>query len=330
MLSGLVAASEKTQGNRLPRLDLSRCLLARNSNSTCARCQDACTHKAINLQQRPLAPDSERCRGCLACTRECRTGALSLPTDNLRHTLASLDRQSHLVVSCTKNFHCEAQIKIPCLGGLPEELLVALLAASSAPITVDLSLCRNCDRGEVAGRVEEMVQKVARIFPAETAGGRLTVCWRQSALPSPAQERRAFFRSLRDMAVSGSRSLLAAEQQGREPAFSRKQVPEPRLLLQDALTNASAAMAALIAEHYFYTLYVVAACNLCGACAGVCPSGALRVSRSETGRTLDFLPKNCTGCGACREICRQTAMHLAKGATLEGIGGHAVHQAGPL
>ncbi len=44
-------------------------------------------------------------------------------------------------------------------------------------------------------------------------------------------------------------------------------------------------------------------CSLCGACAEVCPSGALVV-----GRTVDVDPGQCHGCGLCVEVCPEDAL----------------------
>lgn len=329
MLSGLVAASEKTRKNALPRLELSRCLLARNSNSTCNRCQTACQSNAINLKQKPLSLDNERCNGCLACTRKCKTGALALPLNNLHESLDTLGRNSLLVISCTKNFLQETHIKLPCLGGLPEELLVALLAGTSARITVDLSPCQNCEKKAVSRTVEESARRIAQIFPAEMTTERLTVRRKQTVGRSSDQERRAFFRSLCDVALVVSRNILTAPPQDQEKSFSRKNVPAQLLLLHYALDNSSAHMAALIAKNFFHTMHVAPSCNLCGACVGVCPSGALHISGSETNKALMFHPRNCTGCEACSEICGQASMHLVRGANQKNMTGYPVRRNAP-
>ncbi len=52
-------------------------------------------------------------------------------------------------------------------------------------------------------------------------------------------------------------------------------------------------------------------CFQCGACTGVCPSGALYVQRSDM--AVIFAPDKCTGCGLCVTICPVRAMQVFLG-----------------
>ncbi len=48
-------------------------------------------------------------------------------------------------------------------------------------------------------------------------------------------------------------------------------------------------------------------CGYCGACVGVCPTGALELV--ETWLEVD---NSCTNCGACAKICPVGALELVK------------------
>ncbi len=52
-------------------------------------------------------------------------------------------------------------------------------------------------------------------------------------------------------------------------------------------------------------------CFQCGACTGVCPSGALYIARPEM--AVVFEAENCTGCGLCVTICPVRAMQVFLG-----------------
>ncbi len=52
-------------------------------------------------------------------------------------------------------------------------------------------------------------------------------------------------------------------------------------------------------------------CFQCGACTGVCPSGALYVQRDDM--SVVFSPDKCTGCGLCVAICPVRAMQVFLG-----------------
>ena len=47
-------------------------------------------------------------------------------------------------------------------------------------------------------------------------------------------------------------------------------------------------------------------CFECGACTGICPTGALYISRPEM--AVLFAPDKCSGCGLCVNVCPVRAM----------------------
>jgi len=59
-------------------------------------------------------------------------------------------------------------------------------------------------------------------------------------------------------------------------------------------------------------------CFQCGACTGVCPTGALSISRPDM--SVPFLPEKCTGCGLCVTICPVRAMEISLDRTIREIG----------
>jgi ferredoxin len=50
-------------------------------------------------------------------------------------------------------------------------------------------------------------------------------------------------------------------------------------------------------------------CYQCGACTGICPTGALSIHRPEM--TVIFEPERCTGCGLCVTVCPVRAMQVS-------------------
>ncbi|MDP2105748.1 MAG: 4Fe-4S binding protein, partial [Desulfobulbaceae bacterium] len=50
-------------------------------------------------------------------------------------------------------------------------------------------------------------------------------------------------------------------------------------------------------------------CFQCGACTGLCPTGALAVKRPEM--SVPFDPEKCTGCGLCVTVCPVRAMSVS-------------------
>ncbi|HIJ78121.1 MAG: 4Fe-4S binding protein [Desulfobulbaceae bacterium] len=323
MLSSLVSTDNNQRGN-LPRLDLSRCLRTRNRNSNCTKCQILCQKKAISFEQKKLTLEEDVCNGCLLCTGGCKTGALTIPFDGLGDIFLSLCKSDLIVISCEKNLINESHIKLSCLGGLSEELLVSLLTATNAKIKIDLSNCPQCEKENVSSIIAEKIHKVMVIFP-DKLSSRIDIVSKTKSYYTNFQERRAFFRALRDVAYKSTQAIWTNNKPTSKKSYSNKKIPENRQLLRHAIVNAHDSTGATIAENYFFSMTIDASCNFCGMCIGVCPTGALKISREDKTKSLIFQPHICTGCDACHEICKQRAIVLTKGIDLKKLTGYTAH-----
>ncbi len=58
-------------------------------------------------------------------------------------------------------------------------------------------------------------------------------------------------------------------------------------------------------------------CFQCGACTGICPTGALSIDRKDM--AVLFTPDKCTGCGLCVHICPVRAMEISIGRTIRAV-----------
>ncbi len=56
-------------------------------------------------------------------------------------------------------------------------------------------------------------------------------------------------------------------------------------------------------------------CFQCGACTGICPTGALYIQRPEMAVLFD--PEICSGCGLCVTVCPVRAMEVSLDKSLE-------------
>jgi Fe-S-cluster-containing hydrogenase component 2 len=50
-------------------------------------------------------------------------------------------------------------------------------------------------------------------------------------------------------------------------------------------------------------------CYQCGACTGICPTGALALRRPAM--EVIFAPEKCTACGLCVSVCPARAMEVS-------------------
>lgn len=58
-------------------------------------------------------------------------------------------------------------------------------------------------------------------------------------------------------------------------------------------------------------------CYQCGACTGICPTGALYIQRPEMAVLFD--PEKCTGCGLCVTLCPVRAMEVSLNRTIRSM-----------
>ncbi|MEW6427188.1 MAG: NIL domain-containing protein [Thermodesulfobacteriota bacterium] len=58
-------------------------------------------------------------------------------------------------------------------------------------------------------------------------------------------------------------------------------------------------------------------CFQCGACTGICPTGALDLHRPDMAVLFD--PGKCTGCGLCVNVCPVRAMDVSISRTMKNV-----------
>lgn len=116
--------------------------------------------------------------------------------------------------------------------------------------------------------------------------------------------RRAFIK-----AILGDRSANASG--SREPLDAR----QVALLKEVAISWAGTLPAGSTPR-----IVVSEACRNHGACAAVCPTGALRAYCAEAVGGLEFRPATCIGCGVCAVVCPENALALHAAAAVEAAG----------
>jgi ferredoxin len=60
-------------------------------------------------------------------------------------------------------------------------------------------------------------------------------------------------------------------------------------------------------------------CTMCGLCASVCPTGAIRFDQGAVSSTLDLARSACIGCDHCSTICPERALAVERGVDLESL-----------
>ena len=296
-----------------------RCLRTRFHGSSCDRCAKECRVEAISFAPGNIAIDPQRCVGCLACTAVCPAEALMSNDPRLAAAPERAAGRQRLFFCCENGIRSGEEIVLPCLGALSLEELAA--HAATAEIILFLAPCRNCRSAAVAEILGRRVADLAaRLEDAGlSAAIRLQLTEAAAGDQASSASRRAFFRAFGHLSFHAAVETMTAlrEETGPKEAQGHRHLPGRLALLQRAgsVANDPARRAALF--RLFFTLSANDACNFCGGCAGMCPSGALRNIREEGGKNLAFDWAKCSGCGLCLEFCRKKALTLVAGRSPE-------------
>ena len=298
-----------TGGREDLRVDHSRCLRIRFSESGCRLCAAVCPRAAVDSAE-ILSVHPDLCGGCLLCTSECPSGALEA-RDDFAACLARLSRAPEPVLGCRRSAGC-SHAALSCLGGLSEEHLTVLCHSLSGTLSLNLVACSDCPNGEAPARLRERLERLSRAGLLQDAAGITMV---ESAREIPfrggAVDRRGFFRSLGRSLFQGAAVALsgAGEQKEQRTPYSEKRLPVRRELL-NLVRSKSTELDLRIASRFDWFVSFDDCCTGCQGCVAVCPTGALGTGLPDTVPVFHQLL--CTGCGLCSEFCLDGALHLSK------------------
>jgi len=301
---------------RTASLDATRCPGA----SRCGACVGACPTGAPRAEGGRLRIDPLRCVSCGSCAFACPTGALSLPGAALDGVAAELDT---LLVEGVTSFvlSCEripaaaeaavvdrlgepsAVLTLPCAARASAGLLLGLLARGAR---VELAPCPACEHRHALASALELTGRLLDSLDRRDLRERLVVEAAEQAREAPATPIRR---------AAGAPGETAGTFALREPMATNSAVAL-LLALSDALPGAAEAIFDEDAPTGVVRVDATA-CTFCGACAMVCPSGA--ITSEVAGAELRIDPTRCLGCGRCAIACPERAVVAAKGVDLRGL-----------
>lgn len=313
-LGDLVGEFEKP---RYVALDAKLCAHSRSRQTGCSACLESCAAEAIASAGDTVRVDPYLCQGCGSCSTVCPTGALAPQYPRVE----DLGLRVKTVLARYREMGGEAPVllfhsaeagralldRLARRGkGLPARV-IPLETWSADAVGLDLMLgslaLGACQVAVLAAGTHDAAPLRAQAGHAQAivsglgyAGEHLRVI---EAADWPALEA-----ALWDWSPA----------QGVSRAATFRVVPRKRDTLDLALRHLHALAPAPVAAiglktgAPFGTLAVSAACTLCMACVGACPTSAL--SAAADAMRLDFLEKNCVQCGLCANSCPEGAIAL--------------------
>lgn len=303
--------------------DLSQCSRHRYKNNTCSKCLDICpSQHAIQLESIPKW-NADHCLECMHCTVVCPTQVFQ--DKRYKEILNSINNRKAVRFSCEKRGSKVHDVRLPCLFQL--ELLHLLLAGevtNHIHVCLDKDTCKDCPlyRDDLEGDVHAVVNAAREIFMITGSSQNLHVVERldNGTVGEQTISRRDFLSKVISKTSEEARSLL--------PSFPDERtlrdgipVPEKRNLLYHLLLKRSGNVSKEMYIPYnllnAVKIKVSDACNYCGKCSAICPTGSLRLNEQNGSEMLSQQLMDCLDCGLCKEVCEEQALTYEEGIWLQ-------------
>lgn len=314
------------QGDAALELHPERCVALRSRVCTCQRCVDACTARAIRVEEGELSFDGHRCMACGTCATACPTGAIVVlrPSDkeldtSLRRAFAHGD--TTVVVACkhadlamptsTAGADGASTCRVPCLGRVDTSLLLGLAAQGASSIVLLSGHCPACENARGGAAAQQVAREARTLLNACGSQTRIELIERDNADETGG----ASNLSASTAVGTGTEQLVATGpikpdvQMGCLPCH----VPARRLRLFRNLKELGSPSDKPVQTRETLSLVIdTDACTGCGGCAFLCPTGALRlIAEDGRGKLLAHAPALCVACDLCEQSCPHQAISSA-------------------
>ena len=295
-------------------IDRSRCSRMRFNENSCDTCVESCRLNAITIDSN-IDIHEDICSECMMCVSVCLTGSFGIRTMNFYAVIAGLRKIQSPVLSCHVRPGLFAHEKTVCLGFLSEEHLIGLLSFLQKPLQINLTACKDCSNGFIVDVLRERLGNVARKTSMNVFNKlRMVENGADLDYADISCDRRGFFKALKNRAVRKALGLLDnTKTEGNTLSYSDKAVPHRRELLNRSFSVLPDRVRKRVLKNYYYDITVDEICNYCFACAGMCPTGALKSAEEDSDATLFFNSSLCSGCGLCGSFCRNNTVRMRKG-----------------
>ncbi|MDP2268828.1 MAG: hypothetical protein Q8K46_06635 [Deltaproteobacteria bacterium] len=299
-------------------IDQSRCLKMRFNKSVCSVCQKHCRFDAVRIDE---GVDIRRgaCSECMLCVSTCPTGCFDIKAMDFHSLIARLRKTGTSipapVLGCNTRPDVKAHERTFCFGYLSEEHVLALAVFLEGGLQINLGGCADCGNGFIVDILKKRIESAAKksLLPVSEKIALVEDC-RLLNYQDVAYDRRSFFQAMKNFTfLQASRSLAGKAAGDITQAYSAKKIPSRRRLLNRILGATCDGQRDELLRAYYYTLGIKDSCNNCFGCVGMCPTGALKIDRPESGAVLAFNASFCSGCGLCETFCMSSSAFVRSG-----------------
>lgn len=274
--------------------------------SSCLNCTKICPSQSITLTSN--GPKVEQCISCGLCIDACPNHVFIL--NEMKLLEKKTNENQTLIITCNlifektgKNFQSPVT-KIGCLGELYPELTLFLLSSFSQIILIqDPNQCNSC-LGQNP-KIKLQLEQYQDIFEKSLIDKLLVIedinkikklhnNQKQESVPN----RRSFFKSIFTGSKNISRQILDSALPQEKPKSKVK--PLKTKYFYEALKRQSRLDYAKLLP---FPVLQLSACNFCGVCSKLCPTGAIKINAEQKEKKITFIPNLCTHCNICCDVC---------------------------
>lgn len=296
-------------------IQVDMCCRYRSSVSTCSCCMDNCPMNSITVTEKGI--DISTCLECGICAAVCPTGALTWKRPSPKDMLAQAERtvaeQGHLYIYCSHSSFPEKKasgLKVPCLAAIPWEIWAALLISMpSFSVYLPAALCEHCPVTGGESLWQEQIRKAEKYCgkKVERFSDKAKMIQDAQKLPFDPGRRQFFSTLMREMKQTERevvREFLGGISQ--IPVLPHSRNDEKQGILLQLLYHYQE-----LQQKITVKLPVVQdQCDVCGACAILCPTQALARVEHDSHASLSLHPAQCVGCGLCEDVCWEKLIKL--------------------
>ncbi|MFN2354755.1 MAG: 4Fe-4S binding protein [Desulfopila sp.] len=303
-----------------------RCLWRRLYYCGCRRCVEVCRSGALSLCGDQISLDQAACTACMRCSAVCPNDALIAAPD-LYRLLDGMDTDEEVLFSCVRQPRLQGErYTLSCLGQFTDEALIAIALQGPRSVVFNVAACHGCTNRESATAAINALERITAMLQPLMRAKITLLQSGHPEFPAETANRRDFLTGLTGKIRSSAlRAIVGPSPVNPESHDNRRRIPWRRRLLLQVEKSLDFQGKTQLREICNPRLRRNENCELCPSCAGICPSGALRLEEDD-GERLLFDGRLCSSCGLCVTFCRKGALLLIEAPIFTGTEDLAVER----